>query len=217
VLWRSVSRHDFSNQECFLIEQASIHCGTLLSQPINQNPDTSNAQYVKMVSKRTPPAVIILDKENKFLFINEEARTILKILNSGKALLSNNAHDLFFQKLYQARENGESVVFSFRGTLYSCRPVPLDETSSALGNVMMLIETVNEDLGSFSSVEEIFPDLSPREKTVAKLLAQGLTNKEIANRMEIGLYTVKDHIKKIMEKLHTNTRAGVVSKLKKGK
>jgi DNA-binding NarL/FixJ family response regulator len=49
--------------------------------------------------------------------------------------------------------------------------------------------------------------LSEREKETLNLLAQGLTNKEIASQMFISTNTVKRHLKSIFEKLEINTRA----------
>jgi DNA-binding NarL/FixJ family response regulator len=49
--------------------------------------------------------------------------------------------------------------------------------------------------------------LSEREIETLNLLAQGLTNKEIAGRMFISTNTVKRHLKSIFEKLAINTRA----------
>ena len=49
--------------------------------------------------------------------------------------------------------------------------------------------------------------LSEREIETLNLLAQGLTNKEIASRLFITTNTVKRHLKSIFEKLEVNTRA----------
>jgi DNA-binding NarL/FixJ family response regulator len=48
--------------------------------------------------------------------------------------------------------------------------------------------------------------LSPREAEVHELLAQGLTNEEIAKLLYISLSTTKVHVKHIYEKLGVRSR-----------
>jgi len=49
-------------------------------------------------------------------------------------------------------------------------------------------------------------ELTPRESEVHELLAQGLTNEEIAKRLYISLSTTKVHVKHIYEKLGVRSR-----------
>lgn len=49
--------------------------------------------------------------------------------------------------------------------------------------------------------------LTDREREVLRLLAQGLTNPQIANRLFISSETTKTHVKKLMRKLGARTRA----------
>jgi len=49
--------------------------------------------------------------------------------------------------------------------------------------------------------------LSPREDEVLRLVAQGATNKEIADSLFISENTVKTHLRNIMEKLHLANRS----------
>ncbi len=51
--------------------------------------------------------------------------------------------------------------------------------------------------------------LSPREIEVTKLLVEGLINKEIATRLDIGVTTVITHRKNIFEKLGIRSIAGL--------
>jgi DNA-binding NarL/FixJ family response regulator len=55
--------------------------------------------------------------------------------------------------------------------------------------------------------------LSPRETEILKLVADGVGNAEIAERLSIGLGTVKGHIRDILEKLSAadRTQAAVVA------
>ena len=55
--------------------------------------------------------------------------------------------------------------------------------------------------------------LSPRELEVLRLIADGLGNKEIADRLEISLSTVKTHIEDILKRLKVSdrTQAAVIA------
>ncbi len=50
-------------------------------------------------------------------------------------------------------------------------------------------------------------DLTPREVEVLKLIAEGLSNKEIAQELTISEKTVKNHINNIFSKLHVYDRS----------
>jgi len=58
--------------------------------------------------------------------------------------------------------------------------------------------------------------LTDREREVLDLLAQGLTNKEIAEKLFITTNTVKRHLKAIFEKLDVHTRTAATAKVAGG-
>jgi DNA-binding NarL/FixJ family response regulator len=53
--------------------------------------------------------------------------------------------------------------------------------------------------------------LTPREREVINLIAEGLSNKEIAVRMHIATHTVKSHVRNVMEKLALHTRLQIAA------
>lgn len=53
--------------------------------------------------------------------------------------------------------------------------------------------------------------MTPRERQVILLLGEGMSNKEIAQKMHISTYTVKSHIHNIMEKLALHTRLEIAN------
>lgn len=57
----------------------------------------------------------------------------------------------------------------------------------------------------------ILDALSPREREVAALVAEGLSNKQIGGRLFISLATVKDHMHHILTKTGLSSRAGVAA------
>jgi DNA-binding CsgD family transcriptional regulator len=56
-------------------------------------------------------------------------------------------------------------------------------------------------------------DLTPRERETVELLVQGLTTKEIANRLAISPNTVKAFVRLVMVKMSVSTRSGIVGRL----
>ena len=49
-------------------------------------------------------------------------------------------------------------------------------------------------------------NLTNREKEILGLIAKGMSNKDIANKLIISLYTVKNHVKNIIQKLAVEDR-----------
>lgn len=58
-------------------------------------------------------------------------------------------------------------------------------------------------------------ELSPRELEVLQLMAEGLSNQEIADRLFVSLNTVKTHASKIFEKIDVKRRTQAVEKAKR--
>lgn len=59
--------------------------------------------------------------------------------------------------------------------------------------------------------------LSSREEEVLELVAQRLTNKEIASKLVISEYTVKNHLRNILAKLHLSSRTQAARLLATGR
>ena len=53
--------------------------------------------------------------------------------------------------------------------------------------------------------------MTPRERQVIILIAEGLGNKEIASRLHIATHTVKSHVRNVMEKLMLHTRLQIAA------
>lgn len=68
-------------------------------------------------------------------------------------------------------------------------------------------------VASFQRVEPTEADkLSPREKQVIELLAQGFLYKEIADQLQLSIPTVNGYIRSIYEKLQVHSRSQAVAK-----
>ena len=62
-----------------------------------------------------------------------------------------------------------------------------------------------------SGVEEAVGELSARERDILRLVADGHTNKEIGEKVDLSALTVKSHLARIARKLGTGDRAHMVA------
>jgi DNA-binding NarL/FixJ family response regulator len=53
--------------------------------------------------------------------------------------------------------------------------------------------------------------LTPREREIVGLIADGMSNKEIADRLHIATHTVKSHVRNILEKLALSSRLQIAA------
>jgi two-component system nitrate/nitrite response regulator NarL len=75
-------------------------------------------------------------------------------------------------------------------------------------------------LGALAGSRDLLPgrwiDLTGREREVLALLDAGLSNKQIANELHIEISTVKNHVHRVLEKLHVDSRSAAVASLRGG-
>lgn len=74
---------------------------------------------------------------------------------------------------------------------------------------------LEEAKNAYKATDEL-STLTEREREVLNLLAQGLVNKEIAEKLVISTNTVKRHLKAIFEKLGVHTRSAATAKVTGG-
>ena len=104
-----------------------------------------------------------------------------------------------------SRPSSESVLFRAVGIPHS------DGLRKSL--ILIFMEAIGrQERGVSKQVKWKF-GLSDRQAAVVEHLLEGLTNKEIANRLGIAEQTVKEHMKQIMQKTGTTTRTGALMQL----
>ena len=59
---------------------------------------------------------------------------------------------------------------------------------------------------------ETFPELTEREREILELIAQGLTNPAIAEKLVLSPKTIRNHVSNIFSKLQVNNRAQAIVK-----
>ena len=93
----------------------------------------------------------------------------------------------------------------------------VSSSDPALGAVKPQSSTVLPSPGAPAAKPKGNVSLSPRETEVLRLVADGLSNQKIAQRLGLGLETVKTHMRHIMEKLAVSDRTeAAVKAMKQG-
>ena len=64
-------------------------------------------------------------------------------------------------------------------------------------------------------IRQHFSSLSPRQKDVALLLVEGLTNTEIAQRQGVTVHTVKAHRAEVMRRMEVDSFAALVARMQR--
>jgi DNA-binding NarL/FixJ family response regulator len=64
--------------------------------------------------------------------------------------------------------------------------------------------------GEKPPAEGVFEVLTPRQREVLQLVAEGLSTKEIARRLDLGVKTVETHRTELMQRLGIHGVAGLV-------
>lgn len=140
------------------------------------------------------PRLIQLNKALKIIAITPEqsAQVLVDALRSGVTSYVKKDCDL--------AEIQDAVKETSRGNKFFCGQI-LETIQKANINVDDL------DVGSFSCEAVI---LSDRENEIIVLIAEGLTNEQIAEQLFLSKHTVNTHRKNIMGKLGVKNTAGIV-------
>jgi DNA-binding NarL/FixJ family response regulator len=108
---------------------------------------------------------------------------------SGFILKDANLSD-FYKTIRSVYKGGKVLPPHLTGTLFS-----------------QIVEHAID--GSSPSVIDKSVRMTKRERQVVELIADGFTNKEIAQKLHLSPYTVKSHVHNILEKLALNTRVQI--------
>ena len=102
---------------------------------------------------------------------------------------------------------------------YLLKSESLDRIVSAVrevrrGGSPMTPEIARSVLDRFSQLKptQSAIEITTRERDVLRLLADGLTKKEIADQLDLSQHTVDNYLRRIYTKLHVNTLGGAVAK-----
>ena len=159
------------------------------------------------------PDVVLMDVRMPRSTGIEAARRIRERLPDTKVIMLTVSESE--EDLYAAVKAGASG--------YLLKEISIEELGDAVravsrGHSLISPSMASKLLSEFNALVQqaeerhrtLLPSLTPRELDVLKLVAKGLSNREISEELYISENTVKNHVRNILEKLHLHSRMEAV-------
>jgi len=146
-------------------------------------PKVSGIEATRRIKERNPDTAIIV------LSVHDDAEHVTAMLKAGA--------DAYLTKDVMGAEIVEALHHVTAGKMFLC--------STALRHLVAL--TVSDQTGATSTEQ----GLSPRELEILSLMAKGLSNREIAEKVSLSTATVKGHVEGIFYKLNVDSRTEAVT------
>ena len=154
------------------------------------------------------PDVILMDVYMPGTNGLEATRRIKEVLPYVKIVMLTVSED--DQDLFEAIKRGAQGYLlkkiEAKALFSTLRGIVLGEASVSRVMAGKLLDEFARQARKEAAVTLPGTILSPQEKKVLELIAQGKTNKEIAVALAIAENTVKSYVKNILEKLHLENR-----------
>ncbi len=165
------------------------------------------------------PGFLVLDTTNRPIYFNSEALRVLtyplrmkEVEDPGKFL--SQAIQPMFLDSPSPIQSALTVDFRSGQRRYVCRLFPLVRNTGkpSPGITGLLIErSVHKSVDVSAAAQQFH--LTHREQQTVTFLMDGLTSKEIANRMNVSPNTVKTFLRLVMVKMGVSTRSGIMRKI----
>jgi two-component system response regulator DegU len=189
-------------------------------QTIECDPGDDGSEAISQIAANSPD-IVLLDIGYPFLNGLELGKKIARTFpGTGVVMLSANP-DEDDDELFEVIKIGAVAYLRSR----HCTPAelvntirrasngeyPINEAVSSKPKVAWRVLRQFQDMASMGkSLEEITTPLTPKEVQILTHIAEGNSNKRIANILGISEQTIKNHVSAILRKLNANDRAHAV-------
>ncbi len=186
-----------------------------------------------LVAQRVSPGMLVLAPPIRVLYMNHQARELLRQLPNGeqakgharqaKGLLPQCLQEICTAifALHRARSHASDwKLFEIKCVLGAPeRPILIlgfgvpDRSGRRHARAVLLLEVIEHRKEELNGKARRRFQFTEREQAVVQCLANGWTNKEIASALTLAVPTVKEHIRHILVKTNTTTRAGFLARV----
>lgn len=187
-------------------------------------------KQTQSLPRHTGTGLIFFNSRGQLLFMNNEAQAFIRLLQllankeNGTCLIPENIHTLVRDLIDRLKtcdhpKDCESIeveklcLASDQWLLLRGFCIP-DEPLAQNSRFLIIMEKLNQKKLEYpdANIQQRY-HLTEREQMVITYLMSGFTNKEIANRLNLSEYTVKEHFKRIMYKTKTTNRTGLLARM----
>lgn len=152
------------------------------------------------------PDIVVTDLSMPVLNGTEATRQIAaKYESTGVIVLSMHSDEAYVLRALKAGARGYLLKESAEADLVAAiRAVSQGKAYFSPAISRLLVEDYVRQLQGLGA-EDSYDLLSPREREILQLIAEGKSNKDIANLLNLSLYTVETHRGNILQKLNLHT------------
>ncbi|HAR42185.1 MAG TPA: DNA-binding response regulator [Bdellovibrionales bacterium] len=178
--------------------------------------EASNGEQAVELVEKMRPDILVLDLSMPGMGGLETTLELKKRGSNTRILiLTQFAEAIYLRRLLEAgakgyvlkSARGEELISALRavmnGGMYIDPSLATSFISGAIGGA-------TEPDASLSGAEEAYSKLTPRERQILKLLAEGYANKEIATSLNLAVKTVMAHRVNLMDKLGIHNRSKLI-------
>jgi DNA-binding NarL/FixJ family response regulator len=168
--------------------------------------EASNGQEALKLAETLHPEVAVLDLAMPILNGIDTAKEIQRVSSKTKTIvLSMHTESRYI--LESLRAGAKGFVMKTHAADDLVRAI----REAARGGTYLSPEVSEAVVQAYQNKTEVPPDpLSPRERQVLQLIAEGKTTKEVATALDISVKTAETYRTRIMEKLDIHETASLV-------
>jgi len=195
-----------------------------LDEEINILGEAENGKQLIILLEKLIPDVILLDIRMPIMDGVEATKIIKEKYANVKVIILTTFNE--DEYIFKAIKNGAvGYILKDAGSEYIIKAIKAAYNGTILLDPEITLKLVNA-YNSITSEKQYFNKindenhkldlLTPRELDIAKLIAQGKSNKDICKILFLSVGTVKNHVTKILDKLELTSRTELAVFISRG-